>query len=45
MTNLVGKHTIARANTALILCIVWGGLAACALGAIVYDFGRLFDAW
>jgi len=36
---------IERANTALLLTLVWGGLAACAVGAAVYDLGRLFAAW
>jgi hypothetical protein len=34
-----------RANSALLLTIVGGGLAACAFGAIVYDIGHWFAAW
>jgi hypothetical protein len=45
MAHLVEKETLARANTALLLTIVCGGLAACALGAIVYDIGHWFAAW
>jgi hypothetical protein len=45
MSHLVDRHQLARANTALMLTVVWGGLAACAVGAIVYDVGRLFSAW
>jgi hypothetical protein len=45
MAHLVEKQTFLRANTALLLTIVWGGLAACAFGAVIYDLGRLFAAW
>lgn len=45
MVHLVEKETLARANTALLLTVVWGGLAACAFGAIVFDIGRWFAAW
>jgi hypothetical protein len=45
LPHLMEKETLARANTAVLLTIVWGGLAACALGAIVYDIGRWFAAW
>ena len=45
MAHLVEKHTLLRANTALLLTIIWSGLAACALGAVVYDIGRWFAAW
>ena len=45
MSHLVEKEFLQRANTALMLTIVWGGLAACALGAVVYDIGRWFAAW
>ncbi|MEA2990215.1 MAG: hypothetical protein QOG83_2926 [Alphaproteobacteria bacterium] len=43
--HLVEKDTLLRANTAVLLTMVWGGLAACALGAVVYDIGRWFSAW
>jgi hypothetical protein len=45
MTHLVDHHFVARANTALMLAFVWGGLAACAFGAVIYDVGRLINAW
>jgi hypothetical protein len=45
MAHLVEKQTFFRANTALLLTMVWGGLAACAFGAVIYDIGRLFGAW
>lgn len=45
MTHLVEKQTLMRANTAVMLTLVWGGLAVCALGAVVFDVGRMFAAW
>jgi len=39
------KHTLARVNKALVLGLIGTGLAACVLGAVVYDIGRLFSAW
>ena len=45
MAHLGQKHTFVRANTAFLLTIVWGGLAACAFGAVIYDVGHLFGAW
>ena len=43
--HFVDRHTLARLNTAIVLGPIGTGLAACALGAIVYDVGRLFSAW
>jgi hypothetical protein len=40
MAHLVDKHFVQRANTALMLSILWGGLAACVIGAIVYDIAQ-----
>ena len=45
MAHLVEKQTLLRANTALLLTVVWGGLGACALGAVIVDVGRWFAAW
>jgi hypothetical protein len=45
MAHLMEKRTLLRANTALVLTFVWGGLAACAVGAIIYDLGQLVGAW
>jgi hypothetical protein len=39
------KHTLARVNSAIMLGLIGGGLAVCALGAVVYDAGRLFSTW
>ncbi len=45
MAHLVEKQTFFRANTALLLTTVGGGLAACAFGAAIYDLGRLLSVW
>jgi hypothetical protein len=40
-THFVDKHTLARLNSALMLGAIGSGLAACVLGALIYDIGRL----
>jgi hypothetical protein len=45
MAHLLEKETLLRANSALLLAVVGGGLAACAVGAVVYDIGRMVGAW
>ena len=45
MVHLLEKETLLRANSALLLALVGGGLAACAVGAVIYDIGRLVGAW
>jgi hypothetical protein len=37
VTHLVDKNVVERANTVLLLGILWGGLAICVLGAPAYD--------
>jgi hypothetical protein len=39
------RHLVERANRALLLTLVAGGLIACALGAAVVDVGRWMTAW
>jgi hypothetical protein len=39
------RQTLARVNSAVIFGPIGAGLAACAIGAILYDVGRLFWAW
>ncbi len=39
--HFVDKHTLARLNSALMLGAIGSGLAACVLGALIYDIGRL----
>jgi hypothetical protein len=36
------KQFLARANSALLLGLVCGGLAICAFGAAAFDLSRLF---
>jgi hypothetical protein len=45
MAHLIEKHYLLRANTVLLLTLVCGGLVACAFGAVIYDVGRLLQAW
>ena len=42
MGQLVDKRLLKRANTALLLILVWGGVAACAIAATVYDVSHWF---
>ncbi len=39
------RDMLARFNKAVVLGMVGSGLAACVLGACLYDVGRLFSAW
>jgi hypothetical protein len=39
------KRTFARVNSAILLGLIGTGLATCVLGAVVYDFARLFSVW
>ena len=41
----VDKQKIDRAESAVLLCVIGGGLALCALGAAVDDIGRAFSVW
>jgi hypothetical protein len=36
---------LARFNKAVVLGLVGSGLAACVIGAALFDVGRLFSAW
>lgn len=45
MAHLMEKETLLRANSVLMLALVGGGLAACAVGAVIYDIGRMVGAW
>jgi hypothetical protein len=42
MAHPVGKRFLTRANTALLLGLVCGGLAICAFGAVAFDLSRWF---
>lgn len=39
------KATIAKVNSAVMLGVIGTGLAACAFGAIIFDFGRMLAVW
>ena len=43
--HLFDRRMLARLNAAIVLGLVGSGLAACAIGALVYDVGRWFSAW
>ncbi len=43
--HLVDKQTLARLNAFLMLGMIGSGLAACIIGAFIYDVGRLFSVW
>ena len=51
MAHILGKlhfldrRTLARLNAAIVFGPVVSGLAACMLGAVVFDIGRLFSLW
>jgi hypothetical protein len=37
MAHLIDKSLIERANTALLLGILWAALGTCVVGALAYD--------
>ena len=43
--HLVDKRLVERANTMLLLGILWSALALCVLGALSYDIAHWFSAW
>jgi hypothetical protein len=43
--HFADNQAFGRLNSAVMLVMVGSGLAACAIGALVYDVGRLFLAW
>ena len=40
MAHPIDIHLVQRVNTVLMLSILWSALAACALGALLYDVVR-----
>jgi hypothetical protein len=42
MAHLLAKHPLPHVNIALLVALVW---AALAVGAAVYDVGRMLQAW
>jgi hypothetical protein len=45
MAHLVDKHVVERANAVLLLSVLWGALAACAIAAMVYDVVHFVNSW
>ena len=45
MAHPIDRHFVQRANTVVLLTVLWGALAACALGAVVYDIAVWLKAW
>jgi hypothetical protein len=45
MAHLVDKEFVQRANAVLLLGTLWGALAACVIGALVYDIAYWLEGW
>ena len=45
MAHLVDKRTVGRANAVLLLSVVWGALAACVVGSIVFEIRYWVGTW
>jgi hypothetical protein len=45
MAHLIDKNLVERANTALLLGILWAALGICVLGALAYDIACWFEGW
>jgi hypothetical protein len=43
--HLVDKQSLDRVNSAIMLGLIGSGLAACVIGASIYDVGRWFSIW
>jgi hypothetical protein len=43
--HFVDKETLDRLNTVVMLGLVGSGLAACVIGAFIYDVGRVLSVW
>jgi len=43
--HFVDKQTLDRLNRAIVLGLIGSGLAACVIGAFIYDVSRLFSIW
>lgn len=42
MAHLVDRHTVERANTVLLLSVLWGAFGACVVAALIYDISYWF---
>jgi hypothetical protein len=43
--HFAGKETLDRVETVVVLGFIGSGLAACAIGAFVYDVGQALSIW
>jgi hypothetical protein len=43
--KLIDKQKIDRAETAMLITLIGGGLTLCVPSATVYDIGRAFSVW
>ena len=41
----VDWQKIDRVESAVLLCLIGGGLTLCVFGAAAYDIGRAFSVW
>jgi hypothetical protein len=37
MVHLIDRHSLARAESTVLLSVFWAALGACAIGAAIYD--------
>jgi hypothetical protein len=42
MAHLIDRHFLERANSVLVLGVLWGGLAVCVIAATLYDIATWF---
>jgi lambda repressor-like predicted transcriptional regulator len=43
LAHIADKSFVERATTVLLLGLLWSGLAACILGALLYDIAYWFE--
>jgi hypothetical protein len=43
MAHLIDRHFLERANSVLVLGVLWGGLAVCVIAATLYDIATWFS--
>jgi hypothetical protein len=44
-THFVDKQSLDRVNSIIMLSVIGSGLAACVIGAAIYDIGRMLTVW
>jgi hypothetical protein len=45
MAHLIDKNLVERANTTMLLGILWAALGICVLAALAYDIHYWFEGW